>query len=194
MCQHLRRRTLPKLWLESCILQSVKKAAITLLLACVAAQAQLHIRKIDDHVYQGRQPRPEDYKELAKMGIKTVIDLRGGAIHKPHERKEVEAAGMQYFSMRLSGLFEPHQQQMETILSMMEDPSKGPVFVHCRRGDDRTGTVIACYRIEHDHWSNKRALAEANRNGLSHLEILMRRYIRDFKPHPEMNVARTAPR
>jgi protein tyrosine/serine phosphatase len=141
-----------------------------------------HLVRIDEHVYRGRQPKQADFAELAHMGIKTVLDLRGGFIHKPKERKWVEAAGMRYVSVRLSGLFPPKEQQMAKILALLEDPAQGPVFVHCRRGDDRAGMVIACYRIAHDHWTNAKALEEARRLGLSPLELLMQRYIRKFDP------------
>jgi hypothetical protein len=54
--------------------------------------------------------------------------------------------------------------------------------VHCRRGDDWVGMVIACYRIVHDHWMNARALEEARHEGLNPLELLMPRYILRFDP------------
>jgi protein tyrosine/serine phosphatase len=56
------------------------------------------------------------------------------------------------------------------------------VFVHCRRGKDRTGTVIACYRIQHDGWDNRHALEEAKEHGMSSFERAMRAYILSFKP------------
>ncbi len=138
--------------------------------------------RVDDHVYRGRQPRGSEFPELAKMGIRTVLDLRGGPIHKPRERKEVEAAGMQYISIRLSGIFAPHYDQMDQILAVLQDTKRAPVFVHCRRGDDRAGMVIACYRIVHDHWTNEQALDEARQHGISRFEVLMRRYVEHFNP------------
>ena len=116
------------------------------------------------------------------MGIKTVLDLRGGFIHKPHERKLVEAAGMHYISLRLSGFWEPKDRQIAQILTILEDPSRKPIFLHCRRGDDRVGMVVACYRMVRDHWTNQQALAEAKHDGISRFEVLMRRYIRHFNP------------
>ncbi len=121
-----------------------------------------------------------DLAVLAGMGIKTVLDLRGGPIHKPHERKLVEAAGMQYISIRLSGIFPPKDQQVAQVLTVLEDSAGWPVFVHCWRGDDRVGLVIACYRIAHDHWTNAEALNEARLHGLNPLEVLLQRYIRNF--------------
>lgn len=152
---------------------------LTALLLAASDGAMIH--RVDDHVYRGSQPRKEDYPLLAKMGIRTVLDLRGGPIHKPREQKEVEAAGLRYISVRLSGFFAPTYEQMNRILGMLQG-SGTPVFVHCRLGDDRTGLVIACYRIVHDHWTNEQALAEARQNGLRRFQVLMRRYVRHFDP------------
>jgi protein tyrosine/serine phosphatase len=54
--------------------------------------------------------------------------------------------------------------------------------VHCWRGKDRTGTIIACYRIQHDGWSSRQALKEAEQRGLSHAEFGMRSFILKFSP------------
>ena len=156
---------------------------VMLAMICAPLRAELsHIRRVDDHVYRGRQPRKADFPELHRMGIKTVLDLRGGPIHKPHESKLVQAAGMQYISIRLSGIFEPKDRQIAEILSILEDPARQPVFVHCRRGDDRVGMVIACYRMAHDHWTNAQAFQEALQGHINPLEVLMRHYIRHFNP------------
>jgi tyrosine-protein phosphatase SIW14 len=150
---------------------------------CLSAQAEIRgLHRIDDHIYRGKQPGNEDYAELAQMGIKTVLDLRGGRFHKPRERKQVEAAGMHYISIRLSGIFPPKPQQIRQVLEVLENPARGPIYVHCRTGDDRVGLVIACYRIDHDHWTNEQALEEARQDGIHRVEILMRRYIRHFQP------------
>ncbi len=154
-----------------------------LLLSTVPCEGHdVSVFRVDDHVYRGRQPAREDFAELARMGIKTILDLRGGPIHEPRERKEVEAAGMQYVSVRLSGIFGPKDAQIAKILSLLQDSRRTPVFIHCRRGDDRVGEVIACYRMAHDHWTNQQAMQEARRSGMSRLEVLMRRYVMHFNP------------
>ncbi len=161
------------------------KAVLVLALValCTPALAELkHLVRIDGNVWRGRQPGRDDFPELAQMGFKTVLDLRGGMIHKPRERKLVEAAGMRYISVRLSGIWEPKRDQIEQALAVLEDRAHGPMFVHCRRGYDRVGLVIACYHIAHDHWTNQEALADARHNGLNRFELLMRRYISTFRP------------
>ena len=138
--------------------------------------------KVNDTVYRGRQPAAEGFASLAKLGIKTVIDLRGGPIHAPREKKQVEAVGLVYVSERFSGIFPPRDEQIARLVAIMQDPAATPVFIHCRRGADRAGLLIACYRMMHDGWTNERALAEAKETRLSRLEFLMSRYIRNFKP------------
>jgi tyrosine-protein phosphatase SIW14 len=153
------------------------------LVVCLSAQAEIRgLHRIDDHIYRGKQPRKDDYAELAHMGIRTVLDLRGGRFHKPRERKRVEAAGMDYISIRFSGIFPPKPRQIRQVLAVLEDPARAPIFVHCRTGDDRVGLAIACYRIDHDRWTNQQALEEARHDGMHRVEILMQRYIRHFQP------------
>ena len=69
---------------------------------------------------------------------------------------------------------------MREILALFEDPSAGPVFIHCRRGADRTGTLVACYRIAHDGWGNRKALQEARFLGMHWFEFPMKNYILSF--------------
>jgi protein tyrosine/serine phosphatase len=66
------------------------------------------------------------------------------------------------------------------VLALLEK-LPGPVFIHCKHGCDRTGTMVACYRIQHDGWSAKTALQEAVTYGLSKWERGMKRFIREFQ-------------
>ena len=54
--------------------------------------------------------------------------------------------------------------------------------VHCWRGADRTGAVIAAYRIDHDHWDNDRALKDAKAHGMGFFQIPRQNFIKDFRP------------
>jgi tyrosine-protein phosphatase SIW14 len=94
-----------------------------------------------------------------------VIDSRGADGRSTAEEKTVTASGMRYVSVPMTGLTPPSSEQITKILTILQDGSVGPVFVHCKRGADRTGVVIAVYRIQHDQWENSRALAEAMSRG-----------------------------
>jgi tyrosine-protein phosphatase SIW14 len=143
-------------------------------LADVAGVPNFH--QVDEHIYRGAQPRGQGFASLATLGIKTVIDLRG----ESSEDIAVQGAGMHYVRLPWREFKAPTDSQIEALLALLNDSSEWPVFVHCRRGADRTGTAIACYRIAHDHWSNQQALAEAKSYGMSSLEIAMQRYILHF--------------
>lgn len=149
-----------------------------------AQQVRPGLFRVDDNIYRGQQPTKQDIGNLAGSGIRTVLDLRGALDHKPWEQQAVEAAGMRYIRVGLSGFFAPTQRQIDKILQILGNPALGPVFLHCRRGADRSGVVIACYRITHDHWTNAQAMEEARQQGFSGFEVLMKRYIHHFKAPP----------
>jgi tyrosine-protein phosphatase SIW14 len=136
-----------------------------------------NFHQVDEHVYRGAQPSGQGFVSLAKLGIKTVIDLRG----ESSEENAVQRAGLRYVRMHWNGYKAPDDSQISAVLSLLNDSSDWPVFVHCRRGADRTGTAIACYRIAHDRWSNQQALAEAKTFGMSSLEVAMQHYILNFQ-------------
>lgn len=149
-----------------------------------------NFHQVDEHVYRGAQPHGQGFEGLAKLGIKTVIDLRG----QKSEETAVQRAGMRYIWLPWSGYKAPAESQIGAVLTLLEDNSAWPVFVHCRRGADRTGTAIACYRIEHDHWTNQQALAEAKTFGMSSLEVAMQHFILGFAaPVPKPTGVLAAP-
>ena len=141
-----------------------------------------NFQQVSDHVYRGAQPTAAGLENLQKLGVRTVVDLRGGDPRWASEKSIVEHAGMRYVHSPLSGYKAPSDEQMAKIFAALDDSSGWPVFIHCKRGADRTGTVIACYRIAHDHWPNQKALEEAKLRRMSWTEWSMQRYILGFDP------------
>jgi tyrosine-protein phosphatase SIW14 len=138
--------------------------------------------QVDDHVYRGGQPSEDGFRYLAQAGVKTVLDLREAGSRSAAEEKAVTALGMKYVNIPMSGLIPPTNAEVTRALGLLEDNTTGPVFVHCQRGADRTGAVIAAYRIDHDHWENARALEEAMADGMSFFQFPRQSYIRKFQP------------
>jgi protein tyrosine/serine phosphatase len=151
----------------------------------VAPSGVHNFQQVDAHVYRGAQPTDEGFRNLAKLGIKTVVDLQeAGSSRSREEAKWVSSAGMQYVSVPMKGMETPSNESVLKVLSLLEDSTTGPVFVHCHRGADRTGGVIACYRIEHDHWQNQKALSEARSMGMSWFQVAIQKYVRGYTPRP----------
>jgi tyrosine-protein phosphatase SIW14 len=142
-----------------------------------------NFEKVNDHVYRGAQPTEQGFQNLAKLGVLTVIDLQEtGSSRAVAEEKWVKAAGMNYIGVPMEGMQTPSDQSIAKVLAVLEDTTTGPVFVHCHRGADRTGGVIACYRIEHDHWSGEKAVAEARSMGMSWYQLAIQNYVRNYRP------------
>jgi len=165
-----------------------------LVIAVTALQTQLwaadstatvHIRnfsQVNDHLYRGGQPTPDEFTELAALHIAIVLDLREPSSGTESERRAVQGLGMKYMNVPLPRLSSPNPDQIKRVLSLIEPDDAGRTFVHCWRGKDRTGVVIACYRIQHDGWTPDKALAEARQNGMSRVEWGMRSFILEFRP------------
>lgn len=153
-----------------------------------------NFHQINEHVYRGAQPTPEGFQSLAKLGVKTIIDLREKGPRADAEKRIVEKDGMRYINIPFAGLGAPTDAQITQVLGLFENTASGPVFVHCRRGADRTGTVVACYRVMHDHWKNADALHEAKADGMSWMERAMQHYVLRYQaPAAVASTAAAAP-
>jgi tyrosine-protein phosphatase SIW14 len=159
-----------------------------LLLLAVATSAQQELRQpalpnfqqISAQLYRGGQPVPGALVLLARLGVKTIINLRGADERTRAEEQEALALGLRYYNIPLPGLSRPDVATVERVLGLIGDARAQPIFVHCKRGSDRTGTIIACYRILHDGWTAKAALAEAKHYGLSRFERGMKHFVEEY--------------
>jgi tyrosine-protein phosphatase SIW14 len=153
---------------------------------CVAGERGLppqqgiaNFGKVNERLFRGAQPDAVGITNLARMGIKSIINLRMTNEVWKAEEAEAHASGIAYTNVPLKGIGRPTDIQVATLLALIET-LPAPVFVHCRYGCDRVGTIIACYRIRHDRWSNEAALKEARKYGLSTLEKGMINYVQEF--------------
>lgn len=131
--------------------------------------------EIGTGVARGGQPTEEGIRFLRDQGYRTVINFRSN----PSERDDVLRSGMAYYEIPMrAGIFSaapPTKEQVRLFLSVVTDSSKLPVFIHCRRGKDRTGVMSALYRIEACGWTPDEAIEEMRVLGFSgHYRGLLR--------------------
>jgi protein tyrosine/serine phosphatase len=114
--------------------------------------------QMDQNFYRGARPKPEDFRNLAALGIKTVIDLTDNS--REREEPAVVAAGMRYVNIPIVDKAYPGAEQVSAFLKVANDPATGKFYVHCAGGRHRTGIMAAVYRFNHDHWNYDQAYAE----------------------------------
>jgi protein tyrosine/serine phosphatase len=114
--------------------------------------------QMDDRFFRGGQPKEDEYKELAALGIKTIIDLRDDP--KDYEKTSAEALGMRYVNIAMSDKEYPAASNIAEFLKLVDDPSTGKFYVHCAGGRHRTGVMGAVYRFNHYGWDYDKAYAE----------------------------------
>jgi tyrosine-protein phosphatase SIW14 len=106
--------------------------------------------QMDERFYRGGQPREQDYKDLAALGIKTVIDLQ--ADPKEYEKTMVESLGMKYVHIPMVAKKYPTEEATAMFLKVVGDPDTGKFFLHCAGGRHRTGAMGAVYRYKFYDW------------------------------------------
>lgn len=151
--------------------------------ALTFAQGPTHIKNFgqveESLIYRGAQPDAAGLLELKNAGFKTIIDLRGDRT-VIREAIEVHDLDMDFIDIPMSGIKAPTQKQLQYVMAALYKANK-PVFIHCKEGKDRTGTMIAIERMLFDGWSNKMAIQEAKFYHIHWYEFWMKRYIKNFK-------------
>ncbi|HEY9677726.1 MAG TPA: tyrosine-protein phosphatase [Drouetiella sp.] len=127
---------------------------------------------VSPHLLRSAQPTPANFQALKKAGVKTIINLRDGQQDIDYERGIVEKLGMRYVSIPMSSFKPVKQAQVQSFLNIVSDPRFTPALVHCRQGEDRTGTMCAMYRMEKQGWTGPQAYKEMIGYGF-HPEFVM---------------------
>jgi protein tyrosine/serine phosphatase len=118
--------------------------------------------KVSDDLYRGAKPEKEGFVELQKLGIKTVVNLE--SYHSDKEKIEESGSGLAYEHIFMKA-WHAEDEDIVRFLKIVTDKNKTPVFVHCYHGSDRTGTIVAMYRIFIQGWSKEEALRELKEGG-----------------------------
>jgi protein tyrosine/serine phosphatase len=138
-------------------------------------------QQVTDRLYRGGQPRDGGLRRLRELGIDTILNLRGTSKTTRAEGAEARSLGFNYFNIPLPNWGRPQDERVRRALLIMAAPQNGRVFVHCKDGVDRTGTIVALHRITHQGWKTSDALAEAEDHGMRRYQFWMRDYVDDYE-------------
>lgn len=120
----------------------------------------LAFHQVNQHISRGARPLKVGLEALAKMGVKTILNIDNSKTEIAAEAKNAKALGLDMISLPMSGFWEPKDAQVEKILAVLTDPANYPLFIHCQHGHDRTGLIMGLYRIQEQNWSAKEAYTE----------------------------------
>ncbi len=135
-----------------------------------------NVGRVSPGIFRGAQPTKEGYATLKMMGVKTVINLRTSM----SENKAVEAAGMRSIEVPMEMSTDQLKTKVDRVVALMADSANQPVFVHCRHGQDRTGIVVAAYRMKVEGWRLADAEAEMQAFGFNDIWINFKKFIRRY--------------
>ena len=121
--------------------------------------------KVSPKLYRGGQPHGAAYAKLKQMGVDIVVDVRLSG--KEREKKAVTDAGMRFVALPWHCM-RPKDEIFARFLRLLRENPGKKVFVHCRYGDDRTGMMIAAYRMAAEGWTRQEAREEMNKFGFHH--------------------------
>ena len=143
-----------------------------------------NVGRIAPGLLRGDEPSREGLETLKAMGVKTVVNLRH--YHGRSEEKACRELGLDYVRLALESSDAPSDTDVRRFLAIVTDPARQPVYFHCWRGKDRTGTLAAVYRIAVEGWPLDEALAEMDAFGFFKGYRDLRGYVERIAAQPTL--------
>ncbi|NVO08687.1 MAG: tyrosine-protein phosphatase [Bacteroidales bacterium] len=118
-----------------------------------------NLYRVSDDLYRSEQPNKEAFVELKSMGIQSVLNLR--TTEKDDDL--IVNLGIKAYIVPMDAGSFTDKEIIEALKVIANAPK--PMLVHCRHGADRTGVVVAMYRIIFQGWTKEDALIELLNGG-----------------------------
>lgn len=124
-----------------------------------------NLHRVSESLYRGAQPTAQGMEQLHQLGIKTIVNLR--SFHSDRDELGTLALAYEHITMKT---WHAEDKEVVRFLRIVTDESRTPVFVHCQRGADRTGTLCALYRVVVQGWTKDQAIVEMTQGGFGFYE------------------------
>ena len=125
----------------------------------VKTQFVKNLHKIDECVYRAAQPDTEACKELEDMGVKEILSLR----YWTNNKKETFGTDLMLHHVEMLASKCQWDKIVEALLIIKN--RQGPIVIHCKHGADRTGLIVALYRMVFQDWDKETAIDELENGG-----------------------------
>lgn len=113
-----------------------------------------NLYKINDSVFRSEQPSKKGFIELELAGIETIISFR----RLRNDSTKARGTDLELIHLPLQTKKIKESDIIMALKAIIEAPK--PLLIHCWHGSDRTGVVVAAYRMVFENWSKEKAIAE----------------------------------
>lgn len=114
-----------------------------------------NLHRISDGLYRSEQPTAQGFRNLEKLGIRTVINLR----HFNDDAREAAGTSLRLERVKIL-TWRAGDEHVIEVMRLLRNKDNGPFLIHCQHGADRTGLMSAMYRMLEQNWTAQDALAE----------------------------------
>ncbi|MCX7863032.1 MAG: dual specificity protein phosphatase family protein [Bacteroidales bacterium] len=125
-----------------------------------------NLHKLNDSIFRSDQPDSLDISLLNELGIKSILNLRQHHIDESFLGKNHHFYS---YHVKMRAYYLTNKQMAKAMCIIQSAPK--PLLIHCKHGSDRTGAVIAMYRILYNQWTKKEALKELKSKHLGFHDI-----------------------
>jgi tyrosine-protein phosphatase SIW14 len=128
--------------------------------ACKITNTSLsNLYKVDEGIFRCEQPDQKSFQQLADLGIKSVLNLR----NKHSDSLFLQDSPLNCFKVNMEAKDIADDEIVQALKALKDAPK--PIVVHCKHGADRTGVVIAMYRVVFQDWTKEKAIGELKYGG-----------------------------
>jgi tyrosine-protein phosphatase SIW14 len=130
------------------------KASTAKWASLIQTKSLKNLYKVNSDLYRSEQPQENAGNTLKKLGIKSILSLK-------QQNKDKEYLGkhsFEYYSVEMESEDFDNDEIIKALRKIKDAPK--PILVHCKHGSDRTGVVIAMYRIVFENWTKAEAINE----------------------------------
>ena len=126
----------------------------------VQLRGAANLYKVTDYLYRSGQPTEEGMKNLKRLGIKTIINLR--PLYSDSD--EIKETGLFVEELSVKA-WHIEDEDVVRVLRIIRKREKGPFLIHCSYGADRVGVMIAMFRVVEQGWTKEDAIQEMVNGG-----------------------------